>query len=563
MRVWVRMAAASVAALFCMGQAAPDRIDYVLSPVFSGGTLTAVQYDLRFRGDADGETALRLPSSWGGRDELWRGIDAISVVAGGALRDGAGPNERFVTHQPNAALHIRYRVVQDFEGAPNAQQGNAYRPIVQPTYFHLIGEASMVTPAERDLSTPVRWSARNLPRGWALASDLETRGRVLGDVWSSVTVAGDFRVIRDRESQVRVAIRGNWSFTDASFSESVSEIIAGQRRFFGDRASPYLVTVIQLDAPEGWVSIGGTGLGDAFAFFATPNGEARTITRTLAHEGLHTWIPIRLGGVSREAEAGDYWLSEGLTDFYTGRILVREGVWTPAEFADDFNRTLREYAQSPERTAPNARILEAFWTSQAVQQLPYQRGRMLATSWDARLRAGGHSFDDVVHEMRRRAGMNESGTAAEVLPAVTRLYGLDISGDLTTYVAEGAAVLLPEDVFAPCGRVVTQELVPFHRGFDIEATVANNNVITGVDPALPAYAAGVRNGMTLIRRESGEIGNSGLEIAYILRDGDQERTFRYIPRGHGTYTQQQLEIAEGLAGEQLAQCVAVLGGRAA
>ncbi len=560
MQAWVRTAAASMAALFCMGQAPAERIDYTLTPVLSDGALTALQYDLRFRGDADGETVLRLPNSWGGRDELWRSIEGLAIVAGGVMQDGDGPATRVVTHAPNAPIHVRYRVIQDFEGAPNAQQGNAYRPIVQPHYFHLIGEATIVAPDGRDHRTPVRWRTRNMPRDWALASDLEAPRRVLGDVWSSISVGGDFRIIRDRESQVRVAIRGDWSFTDADFSASVAEIITGQRRFFGDSASPYLVTVIQLDAPQGWLSIGGTGLGDAFAFFATSNGEASVITRTLAHEGLHTWIPARLGGVSRTNEIEDYWLSEGFTDFYTGRVLVRQGLWTPTEFAEDFNRTLREYAQSPERSAPNARIVEAFWTSQAVQQLPYQRGRLLATLWDARLRAAGHSFDDVLNELRRRAQMGDDATAAEMLPAIMRLYGIDIADDIHAHVAEGAAVFLPEDTFAPCGRVVTETIIPFHRGFDIEATSANNNIVTGVDPALPAYAAGVRDGMTLIRRESGVIGDSGREIAYVMRDGGQERTFRYTPRGHGEFTQQRLVIDPNLTGERQQQCIAVLGG---
>jgi predicted metalloprotease with PDZ domain len=560
MRAFVRAVAIGVAALFCMGQSAPERIEYTLTPVLNGGALEALQYDLRFRGDADGETALRLPGSWGGQNELWRSIDAIEVVSGGALRATESPTERSITHRPGARIHVRYRVIQDFEGPPAAQQGNAYRPVVQPGYFHLIGEASMVTPEGRDAATPVRWRVRDLPRGWTLASDLEAPGRVLSDVWSSISVGGDFRILHDRASQVRVAIRGAWSFRDEAFSASVAEIISGQRRIFGDRPSPYLVTVIQLDAPQNWLSVGGTGLGDAFAFFASPNGQAQQITRTLAHEGLHTWIPARIGGVSRENEVEDYWLSEGFTDFYTGRMLVREGLWTPAEFADDFNRTLSEYAQSPVRTAPNTRIVADFWTSQPVQQLPYQRGRILATMWDARLRANGHDFDEVLFALRDRAQTDEETPASAMLPEVTRQFGLDVSGDLESHVQNGAALLLPADAFGPCGQVLTEEVVPFHRGFDIEATSANNNIIAGVDPALPAYAAGVRNGMVLMRRDAGEIGDSTQEIAYVMRDGETERTFRYMPRGQGSFPRQRLVIDPALAGERLQQCIAVIGG---
>ena len=73
-----------------------------------------------------------------------------------------------------------------------------------------------------------------------------------------------------------------------------------------------------------------------------------------------------MGGMPDEGEAAHYWLSEGFTDFYTGRMLVRQGLWTPAQFAEDLNNTLRAYAESPVRAAPNARILADFWREQAV-----------------------------------------------------------------------------------------------------------------------------------------------------------------------------------------------------
>ncbi len=556
-----RNAIAALIALFaCAGFAAPERVEYTLTPVLEHGALSAVQIDLRFRGEADGTTALLLPDNWGGQQELWRAIEAIEVVSGATLHDDEEPATRSLTHRPNARIHVRYRVIQDWEGEPSAGEGNPYRPIIRPGYFHLNGNAALIEPS-LDGASPVRLRVRNLPRGWNFASDLEHGGLVLARARTSISVGGDFRVLHGADPNVRVAIRGQWSFTDAEFSAQVAEIIAGQRRFFGDQSSPYLVTVVQLHAPDpGWLSIGGTGLDDAFAFFATPNAEARPITRTLAHEGLHTWIPGRIGGMPEEDEAENYWLSEGFTDFFTGRVLVREGVWTPEDFAADLNSMLRAYAQSPVRSEPNARILADFWANREVQQLPYQRGRLLATIWDQRLREQGHDLDDVVLDMRDRAQAGDPLDAAPMLPIVTERFGVDIASDLATYAEQGAAVLLPEDAFAPCGRVVTLQLAPFHRGFDIDATTANGNIIAGVDPGLPAYAAGVRNGMTLIRRVGGEIGDSEREITYLVRDGETERSFSYMPRGHGAYMLQQLELADDLRDDRLMQCVAVLGG---
>ena len=562
MRWIIQVIAASCALLFCADASAdpPERIDYTLTPILENGALVAVQYDLRFRGDADGESTLRLPDSWGGQNELWSGVDRLEAVSGATMRDGDSATQRVLTHRPNARIHVRYRVIQDWEGAPRAEIGNIYRPAIQPGYFHFIGDASLVTPGEPDNEAPVRLRVQNLPRGWAFASDLEHDGLKLKDVWSSVTVGGDFRVLRDPETGVRLAIRGQWSFSDADFLHQAAAIIGGHRAFWGDRASPYLVTVLQLAGPENWISVGGTGLSDGFAFFATPNGSTTTITRTLAHESLHTWVPAQIGGMP-ESESADYWLSEGFTDFYTSRMLVREGVWTPQQYAVDLNAMLRAYAQSPVRAEPNARIVADFWNSQDVQKLPYQRGRLLALLWDGRLRANGHSLDEVVRDMRTRARVADGPiSAVGIFSDAASAVSLDVGAELTSNIEAGAPIVLPEDLLAPCGRITSREVPVFHRGFDIEATQANNNIIAGVDPTLPAYAAGVRNGMTLIRRDGGEIGDSEQEIAYVMRDGDAERTFRYMPRGHGSFTLQELRLDDSLEGERLAQCVRVLGG---
>lgn len=545
----------------CAGFAAPPpRVEYTFTPILSDGVLTAVQVDLRFRGEVEGETDLRLPNEWGGQTELYRSVEGLSVVSGATMQETDSPERRVLTHQPAARIHVRYRVIQDWDGDPSAEGGNPYRPIVRPTYFHFIGDAALVIPDIDGLS-PARVRARNLPRGWTFASDLEHPVN-LGRANASIIVGGDFRIVHAAAPNLRLAIRGNWTFTDADLMSRANDIIAGQRRFWGDETAPYLVTVIELTLPnQNSVSVGGTGLGDAFAFFSTPNADAHMIARTFAHESMHSWIPGAIGGMPQEGEAANYWLSEGFTDFYTGRILVRDGVWTPAQFAEAFNRQLTEYARSSVRTAPNDRILADYWNNQEVQRLPYQRGQLLATLWDARLRAAGvRDFDDVVLEMRARARARDPLKAAAMFPIVAQSMGLDLRDDLRTYVEQGAAVLLPEDVLAPCGRIETRAAPVFHRGFDIAATRANNNTITGVDPALPAHAAGLRNGMVLIRRDGGEIGDAEQEIAYVVRDGQTERTIRYMPRGQGSYTLQQLVLVPDLDGDRLAQCVRVLGG---
>jgi hypothetical protein len=65
----------------------------------------------------------------------------------------------------------------------------------------------------------------------------------------------------------------------------------------------------------------------------------------------------------------------------------------------------------------------------------------------------------------------------------------------------------------------------------VEATNKAAGILAGVDPETPAYAAGMRDGMRLIRREAGALNDSSVEIAYRVKDGDGERVIRYMPRG--------------------------------
>ncbi len=557
---WLRPLAAALA-LFCCGALSPpsQRITYTLTPIVENGALRAVQIDLTFRGQGDGETNLQLPDEWGGERDLWRAIEELVVVSGAEMRDGATASERLLRHDPNARIHVRYRVMQDWEGAPTGGR-NTYRPIIQANYFHLIGEAALVTPDLHNV-TPVRIRTRRMPRGWSFASDLQHPGAALGHVRASITVAGDYRINRATDGATRVAIRGDWSFTDRAFTAQVAEIIGGHRAFWGERPTPYLVTVTQtVSHTEGQMSVGGTGLGDAFAFFATPNVDDAPITRTLAHESFHTWIPGRIGGMPQENEAASYWFSEGLTDFYTGRMLVRQGLWTPQEFADDLNEILAAYARSPVREAPNARIAADFWNDGDVQQLPYQRGRLLATLWDARLRTSGRNFDDVMLEMRDRAHAGDPAGAVEMLPVVLASMGLDVRADIESHAEQGAQISLPEDVFAPCGRIVTEQAPVFDPGFDVAGMRANDGAISGVEPGSPAHEAGLRDGMIFLRHQSGRVGDVAQELVLVVRDGERERTISYYPRGRETYTLQRFDIDAPLEAALEAQCRAVLGG---
>jgi predicted metalloprotease with PDZ domain len=307
---------------------------------------------------------------------------------------------------------------------------------------------------------------RGFPRDWSVASDLEHPGLTQKALQYSVIVGGDYRVVHGvRDPNLRLLIRGDaWTFQDEALLRDIETILASQRRFWGDPSTPYFVAVTPLPLPSepGVSHQGGSNLLDAYASYATPNVQLKWLTHTLAHESMHTWIPWEVGFISEVDEAASYWFMEGFTDFFAPRLLVRDGIWGAREFAADLNAMLEAYAASPVRTAPNRRIVEARTSDPKVERLPYQRGRLFATLIDARLRARGRDLDDVVLEMRRRAPT--AGMFAPALfAAVMADMGFPVDEDVQTFIERGEPILLPENTFAPCGRLVTrgvqQELV--------------------------------------------------------------------------------------------------------
>jgi predicted metalloprotease with PDZ domain len=111
-----------------------------------------------------------------------------------------------------------------------------------------------------------------------------------------------------------------------------------------------------------------------------------------------------------------------------------------------------------------------------------------------------------------------------------------------------------------CGTVVSEPRRAFDRGFDAQATRVADGLIAGVDPSGPAYAAGMRNGQKLVRREAGTIGDATVPLAYRIAEGAEERVIRYLPVGRTEHQVQRLVLAAS-GDEQASACKARLGGK--
>jgi predicted metalloprotease with PDZ domain len=538
-------------------------ISYKMTPVLQADGSRVLDVEMRVRGDADGETDIFLPSVWAGSSELWR--HATKLRIGGGKSIAGSYDHPVVRHRPGARLRVRYRIVSAYSEDPGFAYEKA-RPMVRPDWFFVHGETVFATPGG-DPARPARFRWGKLPKGWTVASDLdhlEGKPTTLANLINIVAIGGsDLKIVRRdlRGAPLRVAVLGEWSFTPDQLADTVAPIVAAEDSFWGDRSSPFLVAMAPLGELPSGLSYTGTGRTDAFSIASTSAFELKQAVRFLAHEYMHSWVPIELGGMPEEDEARDYWFSEGFNDYLASKVLLRAGIWSLAEWAADKNETLLRYGTSPAKTIKGDEIQARFWTDQNVQQVSYDRGHLLAAKLDGEIAAGasGKSLEGVLRTQRRAA--QDSSELATILfrKTLREETGIDIDSDLERYARRGEPLLLPAGLFGDCARLLTQRRREFDRGYDAAATRLADGVIAGVAPDGPAYAAGMRDGMRLVRREAGKIGDSTVEIAYRVADATGEKVISYLPEGKAEFEVQHLEIAAA-GPEREALCRARLGG---
>lgn len=549
-------------------QAARAEIAYSLSPVMVSGELQAVEVIVALRGDPDGHTVLELPDEYAGETERWRRLSDFRVS--GAAIEEDGPARRVLRSTPGAPISVHYRVRTAYDADPTAAEEVYEGPVIRPAWFYALGEFLFVQPAGRGTETAT-FTWNGWPQDWGRASDADHwrfgRSMTVEDVLKSTLLAGSDVEVVTRAiggAMLRLAARGRERSAIEHYGDMLARVLTEQRSFWGGVSDPFTVTFVPLPPVEGRPASGGTGRTDGFGIWATPDVPEATLLYVMAHEHTHSWIPRRLG-TPPEPDAAGYWLSEGFTDFYTQRTLLRAGIWTLDQFVADLNRRLFQYATSPVRDYPNSRIVADFWSDRRVSHLPYRRGNVFAYFADYELRraSGGRAnLDTVLFAMRDRwAAASEAAKPAVVGSFIEEAArsGFDPRSAIAAHVEAGRMLLLPSDLFPGCVSVGIGQVAVFDPGFDHDASVEAGTII-GVDPAGPAYVAGLRDGMRLLGRAGGTESDSRVPVTYRVEDGGVEKAITYRPEGSGRLAVQSVSALPGLTPEQTTACVRAVSG---
>lgn len=538
-------------------------LDYAVVIAEAPNAAAQITVTLRFTGEADGTTQITLPSEWGGEESLLAGLVDIHLVDSSArIEEGETPSERVIHHAPNERVTLSYQIIQDWDGIPHVTGGNSYRPVVQPDYIQLIGETVLIYPDNADADLPVDIDFV-VPPSWTLASDLEAEGLTLQTLISSIIVAGDFRIeTRDVGiGELRVAMRGDWQFEDREFADTVAAVIEANYAYWESPGQDFLVTLIPLYGGPGSTSVGGTGLGDAFAFFATTNADDMTMIQLLTHEHGHTWNSARLGGLQDGLDqAYGYWFSEGFTDFIAQRVGVRGGLWSADDSIERWNQALAEYGSSPVATAPNSAIREGFWSDGNYQRLPYIRGMIFGAMVDREIRLqtnNTQTLDDVFSRMNSIGSTLETASGAFV-SQVLDVTGVDVSALWTRHIQDGEMIFLEADSFGSCGVVETIDQPVFEYGMTGHRDDEGVFVLDTIDPDGPAAPAGFMPGMRILERIGGTYGDASVDSVYRTELDGVIGEHGYRPT-NGEFLRLQQIVKSGDVADSA--CVALLSGQ--
>lgn len=436
-------------------------------------------------GDHDGRTTFANPACCG-IEGAQRFVRDVRVQAGGrALRVAHDVTGWSVEHSPGEILTIRYRLppsgATTIDGGIEAQM----RPLVHDGLFHLIGSTALLLPVGRDDSERLALdvdataivAADRFVSSFGPGNDLRGRTATRAQVRKALYLGGPISLSLHDTPSGRVGVVTSAldpTLRADDLRQDALAILAAERAFFDDSQPWYLVSVHGGRRKDPGVILGGgMGLTNAFVMYVTSgldfaDAEHREQFRwVLAHEYFHQWngLTLRVASLpgTDDDDASVYWFSEGVTEFYTMRLLTRAGLQTSARSRDVLADKLRRYAANTHLGASAMAAGKLFWTDADGEQIPYLRGYLAAWAADLamrRNRGAMRDLDATLLALVRRAKAEPGFRVDNAFLVATLGEGLSSrdAARLRRFIIDGGDVPLDEDSFGPC-LVGTREAI--------------------------------------------------------------------------------------------------------
>lgn len=530
----------------------------------TGGSTRMLDVELTFPAGKRSETIVRLQPDWAGITDFPQQLGGWSP----GVEPMAEPYRWRVRHLPGALVTLRYQAASALAdpdaNAPLPHQ-MLYRTQLGAGWFQFFGHAVLLQPEPwgDDRAAALCLQVDGLdPTQPFVSSHGDGRGpswrvalQAAPQVARHAFYAGGraWRVHRRAVAgaELSFAVRGHWAVPDDTFVDAAAGLIGAQRRFWREAAPPRMLIALTPNHVRSG-SNGGTLVFDSAVMMSAddfaPGSEA--FESLIGHENLHQWIPRRFGALGNDPGAPlRYWFSEGFTDYYTHRLLLRSGLWTLERYADELTRKVRRYLQSPARNARNAEVAAGFFRDRELGSQPYARGELLALQWDRALRSRGHGgLDDVMRGLLQPAPDRMVADAPlatdRLLAALRQPLGDRPAHDVVRHIDEGTTIAMDADLLGPCFRQTTETVPVWALGFSTESFQRKRAI--GVASDGPAHAAGLREGMVLTGF-SVYHGQLDKPVELWVLDGDAARKLSYTPTDGRTVALPRWLAREGAA----------------
>lgn len=513
-----------------------------------------LQVEIDFDPGGRSSTTLRLPGGWAGVSETASGPGGRPAADPPRLLPVAGsPTLRRVQHGPGERVRLQWRLAPASDGS----QPSGVR--LGDQWLAFSGQSVLPMPLEIDERAPPnacialtgggpggRWvsshGAADTPEAWlrvaAGAAPLAVRVQqalLAGGALQTHSALADGTPLT-----VALPADGPWRLDAATLHQAAARAIAAHRQYWGADAAgnaattgdgklPWLLLLIPADGGQ----TGGTAWQRALALQAGPDlavpgaGFDLLMTQALAR----AWVAERFGPLAhagRGDEGQRAWFSEGVADFLSHRALLRQGLWTPNDYAAALNRRIEATLRARETAAMPAADPMA---------LAALQGEWLALRWHAALLAAGRPGLEAqlqrllvpAAQARREGPISAPLATHRLLAALRPTLGDAALADLKRHIEQAEPVDFGPATLGPCFIGRRQPVGRWQLGFD--AASLRSGVLQGVESGSNAEAAGLRNGL-LLRGHAWAPGDATQAVWLRLQDGSAPPVeVRYLPAG--------------------------------
>lgn len=432
-------------------------LSYVVQPNLTA-EIPSVSVQFETATNEKGEIQLAFTNEGWDEKDLFKSVKNLKISPKANVEFLKKENEIKLKGNPNKKYKVSYEIIQDFKEKVTTE--NTFRPIINSNYFHVFGKSLFMMPysnfTDDDPSVEIQilWKSEfgsyDITNSFGTEKTQKFKAK-FSEFSSSIFLGGKLNSYEKLWNQNNVVLStpDTWENVDITRLQNDLYNIVGLQRNFWKENNSETTTVTFIKTFENCPnetnclnSCGGTGLTNSFATYCSDNFMTTNerLNWLFAHELFHHWVGSTIVNESEEIE---YWFSEGFTNYFAYKLLLRSGILSLEDFMAKLNEEVIEpHYNSTLKTKPNGEInAEKFWSDKEWGKLPYRRGLLYAFYLDTKIKQNvddNRSLDDVMRDILYKTTTNKVEFNRHVFLEVLDGYKLnDYENDYENFIEQG------------------------------------------------------------------------------------------------------------------------------